>query len=155
MRNAPYIPLWGVVSKHPTVVECSRQEPEVRDFLPPVVLRRCATAPTEGGTLITCPCPTDVSEVIECMRANTCTVLKQQPILVATPDEKVEGTEHFFGTNALGALPTCTVHTNVKERDLHCLSNVDDRGNRKLRCMQGGMYAGMFGNGCIRQVQSG
>ena len=67
------------------------------------------------------------------MRANTCTVRPQQPTLVATPEEKLAGVENFFGSNALGALPTCTVHTNVEKRDLQCLSHVVDDGSRKLR----------------------
>ena len=34
MRNTPFIPLWGVVLKHPTEVDCTRPMAEVCDFLP-------------------------------------------------------------------------------------------------------------------------
>ena len=133
MRNAPYIPLWGVVSKHPTEVECRRPMAEVLDFLPEHINSRCQVTETTTGSLITCTHQEDVSNVIECMRAMTCKIRPQVPTLVATPAEKLAGIEHFYGTNALGALPTCSVHTHNAKRDLHCLSQVDDDGHSHLR----------------------
>ena len=57
----------------------------------------------------------------------------QTPTLVATTEQKLAGVENFFGTNALGALPTCTVHTAVATRNLQCLSQVSEEGHRTVR----------------------
>ena len=122
MRNPPHIPLWGVVSQHPTQVVCEKEVQDVTDELGPKLAGVCCLEQHGTGTKITCERRSDVSDVVSSLEAGTCVVLKQEATLVATPEEKLCGTEHFFGTNALGALPTCAVHTNASSKDLHCLS---------------------------------
>ena len=71
-----------------------------------------------------------MSSALNSLRASSCAVVKQGAILVAMPEETLCGTEHFFGTNCLGALPMCAVHTHTASKDLHCLSQVDGEDSR-------------------------
>eukprot|EP00961_Rhodomonas_salina_P182420 2462595-Rhodomonas_salina.2 len=126
LKNPPRIPLWGVLSAHPTTVILTTMSrvsvlPFVRD-----AVSVAFSSNADGSLQATFTKAEDVTSTVLTLPQGECEIVpvdSSSSTLVADPDNKLAGIENFFGTNALGALPLCSRHMSGL-KNMVCMSHV-------------------------------
>jgi hypothetical protein len=126
LGNPPNIPLWGVMSNHPTVLHIGvdlRTGWRIVDEagIPPAAVNM---EPLPGGVAISFQNHSDLASVLALAPPGTAQVQPSgKAKLVASTDNKLAGLEQFFGVNGLGPHAQCPNHSPGEKRDLFCLSS--------------------------------